>query len=100
MIEGKKEIKQSNSGLKNNNNCVTEKNPITNNNVSVFKNSESNKENIITLNKNYDNMSSQHILKPRLLNINHIDSNDKKNEMHGHCSYTTDFNEEVSKYIN
>jgi hypothetical protein len=70
---------------------------ISKNNISHFKTENNNQDQVMSMNKDYDNMSSQNILKPRLININ---DNIKRVETISNCLYSSDFNEEVSQFNN
>ncbi len=110
-IQGKSEFKaiksiKSSSKVNNKDNkdeaSVTEKFPITNNNISLYKSSENNNQDqIMNLNKNnYENIFSQHINKPRLININdNHEVNDNHGKVSNSCLYNSDLNEEVSRKI-
>jgi hypothetical protein len=74
-------------------------NPITINNISEFRSSENNQDNLMSLNKDYDNVSSQYILKPRVISINTEGRIDKKSDIPNHCLYS-ELSEEVISIIN
>lgn len=47
---------------------------------------------LMNSNKDYDNMSSQNILKPRLLNLNVENNNNKANKEASNCFCVTELN--------